>query len=127
VNDKELLEKLSKARSAGGSQLKNAALGIVVLGDSSVIDVWTEDTAIAGIILQLEAEALGLGACWIQIRDRMHNQETTSEQVIRELFAIPEHLKVECMIAIGYPDEEKPAKKDEELAPERISFNTYRK
>lgn len=127
VDDKGLLEQLSKARISGSSHLKNASLGIVILGDSSVIDVWVEDTAIAGIILQLTAKSLGLGACWIQIRERMHDQDVTSEEYVRKLLSIPEQMRVECMISIGYPEEEKPPKKDEQIAPERVFYNTYGK
>jgi nitroreductase len=127
VEDKNILEKLSRSREHGASFLKNAPLAIAILGDSSITDVWVEDTSIAAITIQYVAKSLGLGSCWIQVRNRQHNQDLTSEEYIQELLAIPENLKVECILAIGYPDEQKPNKTDEELGFERVSFNGYGK
>ncbi len=125
VNNKELLEKLSRAREAGSGFLKDAPLAMVILGDSKASDVWTEDASIAAIIVQLTAKSIGLDSRWSQVRLRQHNQEKTAEQYIQEVLVIPEHLKVECMIAIGYADESQPARTDEDLKFDRVSFNSY--
>ncbi|NLI93074.1 MAG: NAD(P)H nitroreductase [Peptococcaceae bacterium] len=125
VKDKELLEKLSTARDHGCSFLKDAPLAIVVTADSSLIDVWIEDSAISAIILQLAAKSLGLGSCWAQIRERGHNDQKSAGQYVKEVLAIPENVEVECIIGIGYPLEEKPPKKDEDLAFERVFYNRF--
>lgn len=70
VDDKSTLELLSKCKEAGASFLKDAAVGIVVLGDPLASDVWIEDASVASIMIQLQAEDLGLGSCWIQVRER---------------------------------------------------------
>ena len=75
VDDKELLIKLSKAKEHGSEFLESAALGIVVCGNEKKSDVWIEDCSIASILVQMVAQSLGLGSCWIQIRNRMHNKE----------------------------------------------------
>ena len=51
-------------------------------------DVWIEDCSIAAIIVHLAAESLGLGSCWIQVRNRQHNAETTSEDYVRDVLGI---------------------------------------
>ncbi len=85
VSEPELLEKLSKAKPGGSEFLQNAPLGIVVCGNPEKSDTWVEDTSIAAIFFLLAAESIGLGGCWIQIRDRMHDYVITSEAYIREL------------------------------------------
>jgi nitroreductase len=107
VYDRDILSKLSLAKLHGASFLKYAPLGIVVLADENVSDVWTEDASIASILVQMTAQAEGLGSCWIQIRNRKHDEKTGSEEYIRELLDLEDNIRVESIIAVGYPDEEK--------------------
>ncbi len=107
VTDKAKLEALSRAKPSGSSFLKGAGLGVVVCADETESDVWIEDCSIASIILQLTGQSLGLGSCWIQIRKRMYDDTTTSVEYVKEVLGLPEHMKVESIIAFGYPDEEK--------------------
>ena len=125
VEDKEILEKLSGAKKHGSTFLRKAPLGIVVIADENKSDVWVEDTSIASIILQLTAQSLDLGSCWIQIRNRMHNDTITSEEYIRDLLHIPTNYKVESIISIGYPDEERPPQDVEKLQYEKLQSNQY--
>jgi len=125
VTDRDLLEKLSKAKTHGASFLKNAPLGIVVCADPEKCDVWVEDASIASIFLHLAAESLELGSCWIQIRMRMHDQTKTAQEYVQELLNIPGNLNVESMIAIGYPAESKPPHRKENLQYEKVYYNEY--
>lgn len=127
VDDKELLEKFGAAREQGSAFLSGAPLAIVVLADSTATNVWIEDACISAAIIQLTAHSLGLGTCWVQIRERQQSAEKTSEEYLRELLGFPEEYRVECIIGIGYPDEEKPAKTDEDLDFERVRYNNYQK
>ena len=105
VDDRDTLGRLAMAKQHGSQFLKGAPLAIVVCADSTKSDVWVEDCAIAAIIIQLTALSLGLGSCWAQIRNRQHTDEISAEGYIRELLGLPEYLKVECVLGIGYPDE----------------------
>ena len=125
VDDEELLKRLAKTKEHGSSFLKDAALGIVVCGDEAKSDVWVEDCSIASIVAQLTAQSLGLGSCWIQIRKRSHSLEKTAEEYIRELLGIPQHLKVEAVISMGYPAETKRPVPREELESDKIHYNRY--
>lgn len=125
VTDHDLLEKLSRARQHGSAFLSNAPLGIVVCADSQKSDVWIEDASIASAFIHLAAESLGLGSCWIQIRERMHNETKSAQEYIVETLNIPKSLKVESIIAIGYPDEKKPPHTKEELQYEKVHINLY--
>jgi nitroreductase len=123
VTDKGLLEKLSKAKPHGASFLKNAPLGIVVCADPEKCDVWVEDASIASIFIQ--AESIGLGSCWIQIRKRMHDQTTTAQAYIRSILNIPKNLNVESIVAIGYPAEKKPPHRKEDLQYKKVHYGLY--
>lgn len=125
VNDRDCLVKLSQSKPHGSTFLKGAPLGIVVCGDPAKCDVWVEDCSIASIFIHLAAESLGLGSCWIQIRERTHNAEQTAGEYVSKLLHLPEHLEVESIIAVGYPDEQKPGHKKEELPLDRIHRNAY--
>jgi nitroreductase len=107
VDDREILSKLSRAKEHGSDFIKGARLGIVVCADERESDVWVEDCSIASIILQLTGLSLGLGSCWIQIRNRSYSRDRSSEDYVREVLDLPQGLKVESMIAFGYPDEER--------------------
>lgn len=125
VDDKEVLRALSKAKEHGSSFLERAALGIVVCGDEQKSDVWVEDCSIASIIVQLVVVELGLGSCWIQIRNRMHNDTITAEDYIRELLNIPGRLKVESIVSIGYPAEVREPLSRDKLQYDKIKLNSY--
>ncbi len=127
VDDKQTLIKLSQAKQHGSEFLKNASLGIVVLGDEKRSDVWIEDCSIASIIVQLAAEDLGLGSCWVQIRKRNHNDEISSEQYVQQLLQIPSHMRVLSIIGIGYPDEEMKLISEQKLQFQKIHHNNYKK
>ena len=50
--------------------MKNAPLGIVVVADPEVTDVWVEDSSIIATVIHL-LQSLGLGSCWLQVRERL--------------------------------------------------------
>jgi nitroreductase len=80
VTDTAVLEKLSTAKPHGATFLRNAALGIVICADPQISDVWIEDASIASIITHLAATSLNLGSCWIQIRERKHDDTQSAYQ-----------------------------------------------
>ena len=125
VDDRELLKKLSLSKRHGSSFLEHAALGIVICGDGEKSDVWIEDCSIASILVQMVAQSIGLGSCWIQIRKRMYDDRTTSGDYIRGLLNIPNTVKVESIIAVGYPAETREPLPRENLKDEKIHINKY--
>ena len=125
VKDKQVLTQLSKAKPHGSSFLANARLGIVVCADPEKSTVWVEDASIATIFIQLAVESQGLGSCWIQIRERMHDATKSSEAYIAKVLNIPSNLKVESMVGIGYPAEKKSPHSRDELQDEKIFLNRY--
>jgi nitroreductase len=125
VTDRQQLAKLAKAKPHGASFLAGARLGIVVCADPEKSAVWIEDASIATIYIHLAAASLGLGSCWIQIRERMHDDMKSAEAYIAEVLNIPSNFKVETMLAIGYPAEQKAPHKRDALQDEKIFLNRY--
>jgi nitroreductase len=126
VENRQLLKDLAVCKPHGADFLEHAALGIVVCGDGNLSDTWIEDCAIASILVQMVAQSIGLGSCWVQVRNRTFDDQTTSEQYIQELLRIPEHIKVESIIAIGYPTEKREPLPRADLKDDRIHANIYR-
>ena len=113
VDDRSVLERLADAKSMGSQFLKGAPLAIVVAGDGSINDCWIEDCSIAAISMQYQAEELGLGSCWIQMRGRGLTDGTSAQTVIQGILGLPENISVLCVIALGHPaDERKPQNED---------------
>jgi nitroreductase len=125
VDDRELLAQLATSKEHGSAFLKGAPLGIVVCADSTRSDVWVEDCSIAAILVQMAAQSLGLGSCWIQIRNRPHDGEVTAEQYIQKLLGLPEHVKVECIVGIGHPAEIRQPLDASKLQFRKVSHNRY--
>ena len=125
VDDRELLKQLALCKPHGAKFLDGAALGIVVCADGQKSDVWVEDCSIASILVQMAAQSIGLGSCWIQIRNRMFDEDTTSEDYIKDLLNMPDHVKVESIIAIGYPAEKRDPVSQGSLKYEKVRVNSY--
>ena len=117
----ELIEKLSQSKRHGASFLAGAPLAIVVTADAEKTDMWIEDSSIASIVLWLTAQSLGLGACWIQIRNRKGPEGNDSEQNVKKLLDAPDNMRVEAIIAIGHPDEKREPKPETELDYNKIT------
>jgi len=126
VDDPDLLALLATSKPHGASLLKHAPLAIIIAGDKTKSDVWVEDCSIASIYVQLEAEALGLGSCWVQINRRYFNDEITSNEYIHEHFNIPDKLEVLSVVGIGYKAVERPPLSDCDVLWDKVSINRYK-
>lgn len=124
VDDALDLEKIADAKEAGAQLIKGAPLAIAVVGDPLQNDCWVEDCSLAALSMQLQAEDLGLGSCWVQMRGRGLNDGTTADTVIRGVLDIPENYFVLCVLAIGHRAEELPAHDEEQLKWENVHVGT---
>jgi nitroreductase len=124
VESREKIETLSRCKEHGSGVLKGAPFAIVVCADENVSDVWVEDCSIASILLQLTAQSLGLGSCWVQVRNRRHSEEISSDRYVHDVLELPEHWRVESIIAVGYPAEQREGKPREELDYGKIRYVT---
>src|SRR5664280_690691 len=117
VRDRETIAALSLAKAQGSAFLKDAAVVVVVCAHPQISDVWVEYASIATLLLHLEAHDLGLGSCWVQVRLRAHDEES-SAAVLR----LDPAMAVGAMVAVGYPAETKAGHPTSSLPYEKVSF-----
>lgn len=126
VEDKETLSKLSQCKPLAAHPIANAPLSIVVAVDCEKTDPWIEDGSIAAAYMQLQAADLGLGSCWIEVRDRYMADGTPSGEYIQELLGIPETMPVLCVLTFGYKDEERKPCDTSKLLWEKVHVGTWK-
>ena len=102
VEDKETLKALSVSKASGAALIEGATVAIVVAADITKTDVWIEDCSIATIIMQLAAEELGLGSCWVQIRMRKDAEGNDATENVKRILNLPENHSVLSIVAIGH-------------------------
>ena len=125
VDEKEKLKDLSLCKEQASQFIADAALAVVVTADPLLSDVWIEDASIASIYLQLQAEDLGLGSCWVQVRERYTATGMPSDEYVRGLLDIPLQLQVLSVIAIGHKGMERKPFDEAHLQWEKIHLNKY--
>lgn len=102
VENSATLAALSQCKSMGSQFVADAQCAIVVLASPELSDVWIEDASTAAMSILYQAEDLGLGACWVQVRKRQDAKGRDSEDVVREILSIPASERVLCIIPLGY-------------------------
>ena len=125
IDNTETILKLMECKPHGASPLSTASLAVVICADETVNDAWIEDCSIASILLQLTAQSVGLGSCWIHVRNRKYSETQTSEKYIQELLDIPDHFRVLSIISLGYPVQQREGKSFEDLHFNKISLNRF--
>lgn len=125
VEDKQMLNALSMCKAQGADFLANASMAVVVLAEPSLSDVWIEDASVAATHILLQAEDLGLGACWIQIRERYTEDERSAAGIVCSLLGIPEEKGVVCIIALGHKGMERKPQNEDRLKWENVHIGQY--
>jgi len=125
VDDRITIEKLADAKDAGAQFLKQASLAVVVLGAPLQNDCWIEDCSIAAVSMQYQAEDLGLGSCWAQMRGRGLSDGTSADDVIHGALDTPEDLKVLCVIGFGHKASERKLQNEDSLKWENVHINRF--
>lgn len=125
VDDKELLKQLAHCKEQGAELIEGAPLAVAVLADPAKSDVWVEDASVATTMMLLQAEDLGLGACWVQIRNRAMADGKPAEEMVRAILRVPEHLRVLSIVAVGHKGMERKPFNEEHLQWEKIHINKY--
>lgn len=125
VDDKETLRQLSLCKEAGSAFVADAALAVVVVADPLASDVWIEDASVASIMIQLQAEDLGLGSCWVQVRERFTASGMPSGEYVQQLLDIPLQLQVVSVVAVGRKGMERKPFNEDHLQWEKVHLNKF--
>ena len=126
VEDKEMLKKLADSKPQASQFIADCALAVVVLGNPLVSDVWLEDGSIASIAMQLQAEDMNIGSCWVQIRERQYNEQIQAADYVRNLLDIPMPYEVLSIIAFGKKEKERRPNDVEALLWENVHIGEFK-
>ena len=119
VRDKSMLQKIARCKRMGAQPLPQADVAIVVMANTTGLELWIEDAAVASTYILLAAEQFNVGACWIHIRNRA-GQRTTADEEIRQLLNVPDNFSVLNVVALGVKGENKSARTTKDLQLKNI-------
>ncbi len=125
VDERPVLAALAECKDFGGKPIAKAAMAVAVVADPLESDCWLEDSSIAAIFMHLQAAALGIGSCWIQVMKRDKGEES-AEDIVRSILDIPESLKIPCIMTFGYQDETRKPVDPDKLLWEKIHIGKWR-
>jgi len=120
VNERDKLNALMQAHPYA-KMLKDAPLAIIVCGDKNLddsLDYLSVNGAAATQNILLAAHALGLGAVWLGVYGREDRMKDISK-----IFSLPEHIVPISAIAVGVPNEEKPA--EDRFDDNKVHYNNW--
>lgn len=103
-------------------------MAFIVMGDESESNLWEVNSSISAAVLQFAVEELGLGSCWVHVKDRLHKNDNpeagTAEEYIYNLIPESKANRILCVIAVGHPESEgRPHDIDQELKSKMVVFN----
>ncbi len=101
--------------------LQTASHAVVVCGDEQLQHgdgYWVVDCGAATQNLLLAAHAMGLGACWVGLHPREERKTAFSR-----LLQLPSHVLPFALVALGYPEEQKP--RPERFHADKIRYNGW--
>lgn len=124
VDDKLTLQKLADAKSMGSKFLSGAPLAVVIACDPAN-DCWVEDCSVAATMMMMQAEDLGLGSCWVQMRNRGLSDGTPATEVIRGILDMPGNYEVLCAVGIGHPADDRKPQNEDKLLWEQVHINKF--
>ena len=122
VKNRELLEKMSHCRKGVAKMLDGAAAAVVVVADKNKSDTFVEDSCVAMMSMQLLAASLGIGNCWIQVRNREAEDDSSSENFLRGILNFPENFACQAILSLGFPAKPPKARELDKLNFEKISW-----
>ena len=125
VEDKATLEALAACKPMGAVSVPGCTLAVAVAVDSTKTEAWVEDASVAASYMQLQAAALGLGSCWVQVYGRFAADGTPSDQFVQEILGIPETCSVLCIVTFGHPAEQRKPQDTEKLKWENVHIGRW--
>lgn len=125
VDDKDKLQLLSESKASGAQLIAGAPLAVIVTVDKEASETWVEDASIACTMLMLQAEDMGLGSCWVEMKDRTREDGIRAEDIIREAFGIPGRMGVLAVVAIGYRQQERNLQNEDKLLWQKVHVNQW--
>ena len=121
VKNHALLEKMSHCRKGVAKMLEGAAAAVVVIADKDKSDTFVEDSCVAIMSMELAATSIGVGNCWIQVRNREAEDDSPSEEFLRGLLNFPTNFACQAILSLGFPAKEPRARELDKLNFDKVS------
>lgn len=125
VDDHEMLERMSSCKPAAANAIGRCSLAVVVAIDAEKTEAWIEDGSVAATMMMMQAADLGIGSCWIEIRDRYMEDGTPSQEYLQELLGIPDTCPIVCVVTFGIADEERKPQDVSKLRWEQVHIDRW--
>ena len=125
VENKSDLQKLADAKELYADFIGIAPLAVVITASPEEDECWIEDCSIAAVSMQYQAEDLGLGSCWAQMKNYTLSDGTSTEDVIRGILDIPESQRVLCVLAFGHKADERKPQNEDRLKWENVHIDKF--
>ncbi len=122
IDDPFLMEKIMEIHPHA-RMLQTTSHAVVVCGDEQLQHddgYWVVDCGAATQNILLAAQTLGLGSCWVGLHPREERKRSFSR-----LLHLPSHVKPFALVALGYPEEQKP--RPERFHAEKVRSNGWEK
>lgn len=120
IDRRELMDRIMEIHPYA-AMLRTASHAIVVCGDlhqQHDDGYWVVDCGPATQNLLLAAHALGLGGCWVGLHPREGRKKDMAS-----LLGLPDHIQPFALVALGYPEEQKP--KPDRFQSEKVRHNGW--
>jgi nitroreductase len=120
IDERPLMDQIMEIHPYAG-MLREAQYAVMVCGDEKLEHApgyWVVDCGAATQNVLLAAHSKGIGAVWLGLHPREERKKGMSK-----LFGLPAHIQPFAMIALGYPNEEKPV--PERFNRDRIHYNRW--
>lgn len=124
VEDSQIIQQLATVKDRGAEFLTSAPMAVIVMADPTISDVWVEDASVAATHLLLQAEDIGLGACWIQIRERANANGVDAESNVRHILNMDDSKRVLCIVAVGHKGMERKPQNEDRLCWDKVHSQT---
>ncbi|MEK6673643.1 MAG: nitroreductase family protein [Nitrospirota bacterium] len=124
VRDEETKARLSEA-TPYSAFAKDAPVVIVICHDAGESKRFKEDSSLCAENIYLEATNQGLGTCFIQIVEGAEANEGDPEGFVKRTLSIPENIRVQCLMPIGYPEKQPEPHKDEEFDEGKVHHEKF--
>ena len=122
VENKQTLERLSKAKESGAEMLANCNRAIVVVANELISDTWIEDSSIALGYMHLMAASLDIGSCWVQIHMRKTSDGEDAEKAVKDIIGVDDYYRIVGILSLGIPENEIKPYAYEDIDKSRIHF-----
>ena len=126
VEDHNVMLELQKCKPVYATSLATAPFAVVVTTNPEESEAYIEDASVAAAFMHLQAAALGIGSCWVQVLGRYNAEGEESQNVVRELLGIPSNMVVVCIMTFGYSAETRKPVDPAKLKWEKVHIGSWR-